>query len=110
MCCLFGLIDYKHRLSGRQKTRIVSVLATESEARGTDAAGLAYNSGGKLQIYKRPGPAHKLSIFLPQDAHAIIGHTRLATQGKAERNRNNHPFSGRAGGNAVCPCPQWCAV
>lgn len=97
MCCLFGLIDYKHRLSGRQKTRIVSALAMESEARGTDAAGIAYNTGGKLQIYKRPGPAHKLSIYLPQDAYAITGHTRLATQGNAKRNRNNHPFLGRAG-------------
>ena len=27
MCCLFGMIDYKHTLSRRQKTRIVRTLA-----------------------------------------------------------------------------------
>ncbi len=27
MCCLFGMIDYKHTLSRRQKTRIIRTLA-----------------------------------------------------------------------------------
>lgn len=56
MCCLFGMMDYGHRLSARQKTVLLSVLAAECEARGTDAAGIAYNSGGQLHIYKRPFP------------------------------------------------------
>ena len=62
MCCLFGLMDYGRCLSGRQKTRLLSVLAQESEARGTDASGIAYNAGGQLHIYKRPG----LSILFCQ--------------------------------------------
>lgn len=41
MCCLFGMIDYKDTLSRRQKTRMVRALAEASEARGTDAAGIA---------------------------------------------------------------------
>ena len=60
MCCLFGLLDCGGRLTGRQKGRLVRALALESEARGTDAAGIAYNSGGSLRIYKRPGPSAEL--------------------------------------------------
>ena len=30
MCCLFGLIDYGRRLSGRQRGRILSALAVQS--------------------------------------------------------------------------------
>lgn len=98
MCCLFGLIDYGQSLSGRQKARIVAALAAESEVRGTDAAGIAYNSGGKLHIYKRPGPAHKLRFFIPNDVHVVMGHSRLTTQGNAKSNQNNHPFLGKVSG------------
>ena len=98
MCCLFGLLDCGGRLTGRQKGRLVRALALESEARGTDAAGIAYNSGGSLRIYKRPGPAHQLNFFIPEDAHTVMGHSRMTTQGKAKRNRNNHPFAGKVPG------------
>ncbi len=46
MCCLFGLIDYRHHLTGRKKSRIISILASACEIRGTDATGIAYNVGG----------------------------------------------------------------
>ena len=98
MCCLFGLIDYSHRLTGRQKGQLMRALAVESEARGTDAAGVAYNSGGSLHICKRPGPAHKLNLFIPEDAYVVMGHSRMTTQGKAKFNRNNHPFAGKVPG------------
>ena len=97
MCCLFGLIDYGRSLNGRQKNGLIRALAAASEARGTDAAGIAYNSGGRLRIYKRPGPAHKLHISLPEDALVVMGHTRMTTQGSEKWNRNNHPFAGKAG-------------
>ena len=99
MCCLFGLIDCRHTLTGRQKSRLVSCLALESEARGTDAAGIAYNSAGRLRIYKRPGPAHLLRFHIPNDARVVMGHTRLTTQGNAGHNRNNHPFTGQVPGS-----------
>ena len=98
MCCLFGLIDYGHRLTGRQKGQLMRSLALESEARGTDAAGVAYNSGGSLYICKRPGPAHKLNLFVPEDAYVVMGHSRMTTQGRAKFNRNNHPFTGKVPG------------
>lgn len=98
MCCLFGIIDYGQALSVRQKGNILSVLAKECEARGTDASGIAYNSRGQLHIYKRPLPAHKLRFCIPDDANLIMGHTRMTTQGSEKKNYNNHPFRGMAGG------------
>jgi len=98
MCCLFGLIDHRHSLTVRQKNRILSTLATAAEARGTDATGIAYNSGGRLHIYKRPWPAHFMRFFVPQETAVIMGHTRMTTQGAASRNYNNHPFRGYAQG------------
>ena len=97
MCCLFGLADYGNSLSVRGRTQLLSALAAASEERGVDATGIAYNSGGRLRVYKRPLPAHRMRFRVPGDAHVIMGHTRMATQGEAARNRNNHPFRGRAG-------------
>ncbi|MBQ9346378.1 MAG: class II glutamine amidotransferase [Oscillibacter sp.] len=97
MCCLFGLFDYKRRLTGEQKTQVVRVLAAVAEARGTDASGIAYNVGGQLRIVKSPGPAHEAGFRVPDEADVIMGHTRMTTPGSAKMNRNNHPFSGQAG-------------
>lgn len=97
MCCLFGLLDYGHTLTEKQTNRIISTLAKECEARGTDATGIAYNSGGKLCVYKRPFPAHKMRFRIPGDTHLIMGHTRMTTQGSEKKNYNNHPFLGNVG-------------
>lgn len=94
MCCLFGIMDTRGILSGKQKSRMLSILATECEARGTDATGIAYNGGGKLRIYKRPWPARFMRFRIPEDTRVIMGHTRLTTQGSEKRNYNNHPFEG----------------
>lgn len=99
MCCLFGMVDYGHNFTGRQKALILSVLAAECEARGTDATGIAYNGNGRLHIFKRPLPAHKLRFILSDDARVIMGHTRMTTQGSEKRNFNNHPFKGNVKGS-----------
>ena len=98
MCCLFGMIDCHGRFSARERARILSVLATECEERGTDATGIAYCTHDHLSIYKRPLEAHRLRFRIPEDSRVIMGHTRMATQGKASKNRNNHPFLGNAAG------------
>ena len=97
MCCLFGMLDPEHRFTGKQRAKMLRILAAASEARGTDATGIAYNSGGKLHVFKRPLPAHRVRFHIPEDALAIMGHTRMTTQGDARRNYNNHPFQARAG-------------
>ena len=94
MCCLFGFIDYAGALSVRQKNRLIRELSIAAEARGTDAAGIAYNTSRGLQIYKRPLAAYRLHLRIPAEAHVIMGHTRMATQGSAKKNYNNHPFFG----------------
>ena len=94
MCCLFGVIDYSHSLTQKQRNHILAVLSVSCEARGTDATGIAYHSHGKLCIYKRPLPAHQMRFHVPADAWTIMGHTRLTTQGSEQRNYNNHPFRG----------------
>lgn len=97
MCCLFGIIDYKGSLTQQQKNRLVTVLAVSAEERGIDATGIACNSRGKMRIDKRPLPAHKVRFSVPADAPVIMGHTRMATQGSAKKQRNNHPFPGSCG-------------
>lgn len=99
MCCLFGFLDYGHKLTRKQRSRLLSALSTTCEERGTDATGIAYNFGGKLHIFKRPVPAHLMWYRVPGEAAAVMGHTRMTTQGSEKRNQNNHPFPGFTGDN-----------
>ena len=101
MCCLFGIIDSQSILTARQKNGLLLALATAAEARGTDATGIAYNAGGKLQVYKRPWAGRYMRFRVPKDARTVMGHTRFATQGNARKNFNNHPFAGEVGGLPV---------
>ena len=73
MCCLFGFVDYGHQLSRKQRSRLLSVLSTACEERGTDATGIAYNVGGKQVIYKRPLPAHLMWYRVPVEANIVMG-------------------------------------
>ena len=95
MCCLFGFVDYGHQLSRKARHRLLSVLSTACEERGTDATGIAYNTDGRQHIFKRPIPAHLMWYRVPVDATIVMGHTRMTTQGSALRNENNHPFQGQ---------------
>lgn len=100
MCCLFGFIDYAGSLSVKQKCRLIRELSIAAEVRGTDATGIAYNTSRGLQIYKRPLAAHRLHLRIPAETHVVLGHTRMATQGSAKKNYNNHPFFGRVKGES----------
>ena len=96
MCCLFGILDYGGKLSRKEKTKILSVLSVACEERGTDATGIAYNTGGALKVYKRPLPAHLLWFRISEDTNVVMGHTRMTTQGSERFNANNHPCSTRS--------------
>ena len=98
MCAIFGLIDYNRALTTKQREKLLRVLSQECEERGTDATGFAYNSRGKLTIFKRPFVAHNVHLKLCEDANVVMGHTRMATQGNKLDNRNNHPFPGVVNG------------
>lgn len=97
MCSLFGWLDYKGIIPHRMLRKLTQALANAAEERGTDAAGISYVKDGKVVIYKRPRPAHKIHFHVPDGTVAVMGHTRMTTQGDCKNNYNNHPFSGIAG-------------
>ncbi len=99
MCALFGWLDYKHIVPYKVLKKLTQALANAAEERGTDAAGISYIKDGKVTIYKRPKPAHKIHFNAPDSTTAIMGHTRLTTQGNQKFNQNNHPFPGHADKN-----------
>ena len=92
MCSLFGIYDYRGSLNGQQLSKAVNVLAREAEIRGKDATGIAYNHNGKIVIFKKDKPAHKMKFRLPYGTRSVMGHTRFTTQGSEKHNENNHPF------------------
>lgn len=96
MCALFGWLDYKGIVPYRVLKKLTQSLGNAAEERGTDAAGISYVKDGKVVIYKRPKPAHKLHFNPPEGTIAVMGHTRMTTQGDGKLNYNNHPFHGKA--------------
>jgi len=96
MCALFGWLDCGKKLPHKLLKKFTQALANAAEERGTDAAGISYVKNGRVTIYKRPKPAHKIKFNIPDGTTAVMGHTRLATQGDKENNCNNHPFFGKA--------------
>ena len=97
MCAVFGLLDFKGKLTPTDRLRIIKALGKAAEVRGTDATGIAYVQNGFIQIQKAPRPAHKMRWRIAPNARYIMGHTRMATQGSQRFNFNNHPFAGKAG-------------
>ena len=100
MCSLFGWLDYQGIVPYRVKKKLTQALANAAEERGTDAAGISYVHGKDVVIFKRPKPAHKLHFSIAEGTMAVMGHTRMTTQGDEKHNYNNHPFPGFAGDTA----------
>ena len=96
MCALFGWLDYKGIVPHKILKKLTQALANSAEERGTDASGISYVRDGRVVIFKRPKPAHKLRFNVPDGTKAVMGHTRLTTQGNQKFNYNNHPFPGNA--------------
>lgn len=96
MCALFGWLDYKGIVPYKTLKKLTQALANAAEERGTDASGIAYINDGRVTIFKRPKPAHKVHFNAPDGTKAIMGHTRMTTQGNEKHNFNNHPFLGHA--------------
>lgn len=107
MCGIFGIIFSE---GSRFAPGAVEVVARDlfklSEARGKESAGLAIRNGGPIQVFKQPIPASVMvrsKVFkrLLQGAFskgdggarpgALIGHSRLVTNGFQEHNDNNQP-------------------
>jgi glucosamine 6-phosphate synthetase-like amidotransferase/phosphosugar isomerase protein len=97
VCSLFGFLDYQGLIPQKVLRKLTQALANAAEERGTDASGISYVKDGKIVIYKRPKPAHKLHFNPPEGTRAVLGHTLMTTQGSEKNNANNHPFYGNTG-------------
>ena len=60
MCALFGWLDYGKKLPHKTLRKFTQELANAAEERGTDASGISYILNGKVKIYKKANPAHKI--------------------------------------------------
>lgn len=114
MCGIFGLIaGPESPLSRTDLTSIVEKLFLRSELRGKEAAGLAVLQESGLETYKYSnrarlmlGTEHYRSFFgnfldsvyaagadRPFRPVALVGHSRLVTNGIETLNRNNQPVA-----------------
>lgn len=84
-------------------TQIFTEGLVQAEERGDDATGVAFiTKDGHVRIVKASLPAHVfvktreyrdlMEMVKKASSGILLGHTRLATQGGFEDNRNNHPF------------------
>ena len=96
MCALFGWLNCGNILPHKVLKKFTQELANAAEELGTDASGISYVNNGRISIYKKPKPAHKVKFNFPENTTAVMGHTRLTTQGNQKFNFNNHPFYGKA--------------
>jgi glucosamine 6-phosphate synthetase-like amidotransferase/phosphosugar isomerase protein len=97
MCGIFGFITSEGR--GPEIARLRRI-ALVTQSRGDHAFGLAWLDGdGRLQTFKRPGPAKAYLDELDRcrNAVVVVGHCRFATHGSPLDNRNNHPHAAGAG-------------
>lgn len=94
MCAVFGFLDYAHKIPYSKLLKLVRELSIAAEIRGTDATGISYVRKGEIVTFKKPKPAHKVRLYFPRNTTALIGHTRMTTQGDEKFNYNNHPFEG----------------
>ena len=97
MCAVFGYLDYKGKVSNAILKKLIQNLSIAAEIRGTDATGISYVNHGKVVTFKKAKSAHKVKLYFPKNTRAVIGHTRMTTQGSEKYNHNNHPFNGRCG-------------
>jgi len=114
MCGIFGLVKHEEcDISNKELINSVTKLFRFSETRGSEAAGIALNTGNSIEIFKQAGSPKDFvkskkykeifnySIKTYQEnctktssnkvSFAAIGHSRLVTNGYQSENINNQP-------------------
>lgn len=72
--------------------QLANALLTSIEDRGYMASGFAWQKDKSMGVYKQAVTGSALPLkALPKQSRNVILHTRLATHGSVEDNRNNHP-------------------
>ena len=85
-----GIVGY---VGKRSSIQILIDGLKRLEYRGYDSAGIAFQNGGGIEVYKTKGKINNLQNILPTpaiDARVGLGHTRWATHGTPS-SRNAHP-------------------
>ena len=116
MCGIFGLVLKDDALNDKKQIfNILNNLFLYSEDRGREAAGIAYQNGSYLHLYKKACTPRNFirdktylelfetsynlylenlkNISNPKISFSVIGHTRLATNGFQSDDGNNQPIS-----------------
>lgn len=97
-----GIAGYRAWGEERPSIEIIKSLLSANEARGKDAAGLAFLEGGDIIITKQQGPASELIKSIDeasgyweriQSSHTVLVHARASTKGSEKVNGNNHPVN-----------------
>ncbi|MCQ1539538.1 hypothetical protein FTO68_11175 [Methanocalculus taiwanensis] len=107
MCGIFGIVTPNlNNCSEKRVKYIADKLFVFSESRGKESAGLAIRTSKNLQVYKKPEPASHMILtkeyiqfvnnalkneVSDKQYLAIIGHSRLVTNGIKDSNSNNQP-------------------
>ena len=113
MCGIFGLVKNENsNISDTDTLEVINKLFIFSQTRGSEAAGIAINTGSSIDIYKKAGSPREFVKSLEYknlfknsiktyienkrnststDSLSIIGHSRLVTNGYQSENKNNQP-------------------
>lgn len=107
MCGIWSFISTDSEIKKNKVKEIVSQLVVLSETRGKEASGMAGFTGKGIEVYKAAMPGSQLiktsefkeyeeAVFDRNidDAIALIGHSRLVTNGSQNDGDNNQPVCG----------------
>lgn len=91
--CMCGIGGFSLSASSTlQPRKLANALLTALEDRGYMASGFAYQTRDAQGYHKAAVAGSMLSLkAMPKSARDVIVHTRLATHGSIDDNRNNHP-------------------
>lgn len=108
MCGIFGLVvTPDSQLQSESIDKLILSLFKFSESRGSEAAGIAIGGTASVQVFRRAQPASRMMLsavykqfiaanLIPKniaDGLAVIGHSRLVTNGTQGMEENNQPVS-----------------
>lgn len=98
-----GIAGFSLAPNSRIKTRqLANAMLTAIEDRGYMASGFGFWHNEQMGYHSDAVPGSSLSLkFLPRKAKTVILHTRLATHGSVNDNRNNHPVTSPTGDIAL---------
>ena len=115
MCGIFGLVKHQESfIPDKEIINSVKKLFIFSETRGSEAAGIAINTGKSIEIFKQAGSPREFVTSKKYDeilnksikkynekinktsnvnqCFSLIGHSRLVTNGFQSENINNQPI------------------